>query len=272
MNCEEARRRLHAFHDRALPEPERMDVQHHIACCTTCSEQYQAILDNESRVRAALAEEPVPHGLWPRIRAEIAKLQRASTSRAMPTDRRMRRAWVGAAAIAGAIIVAFNLVIDDAPQTNAPALAPTLANVPVMELRAFIDSRRPVDVESTDPAYLREWFVERVDFSPPTVSANIQDAELIGGRLCFFLARRVASYMYRVDDHLISLYVMPDGGLTEPRGDAVHIGERPATVQRIEGFNHIMWREDGLLYSLVSDLPQDRLLALAGGLAGGLDV
>ena len=136
-----------------------------------------------------------------------------------------------------------------------------------MELRAFLDSRRPVDIESTDPAFLRTWFIERVDFAPPAVTAHVDDAALIGGRLCLFLARRVASYMYRAGGHVISLYVMKEDGLTTPASPVVRVGGREVTLQRTGAFGHMTWREGGLLYSLVSDLPQAHLLEFAGGLS-----
>ena len=73
--------------------------------------------------------------------------------------------------------------------------------------------------------------------------------------------------MYRAGDNVISLYVMKEAGLTVPTNPDIRFGGRLAAVQRIEGFTHIVWREGGLLYSLVSDLPQDRLLQFAGGLS-----
>ena len=136
-----------------------------------------------------------------------------------------------------------------------------LADVPLKELEAFIDSNRSVDVETDDPTRVRAWLARRVDFAPPPAARGSTQIELIGGRLCLFAGRRVASYMYRVQGRLLSIYVMTAAGLSPTGGAEIeHIG-RTVVVIREGRLTQASWTKDGLLYSVVGELSEPRLLA-----------
>jgi len=137
---------------------------------------------------------------------------------------------------------------------------------PVDELRSFIDSGRSVDVATTDPAQLRQWFVPRVDFAPPT-PPTLSDLSLVGGRLCYFFRRRIAAYMYHVDGHVLSLYIMSDQDIELPSRREAMVGGRPAAVRELDEFAHILWRDGKLYYSLVSNQPAARLVPVAQAIA-----
>ena len=136
-----------------------------------------------------------------------------------------------------------------------------LADVPLKELQAFIDSNRPVDVATDDPTRVRAWLAQRVDFAPPPVARGSTQIKLIGGRLCLFAGRRVASYMYRVHGRLLSIYIMASDGLS-PTGDLriEHVG-RTLLFTRDGHLTQASWIKDGLIYSVVGELSEPGLLA-----------
>jgi anti-sigma factor RsiW len=147
------------------------------------------------------------------------------------------------------------------------ALEAHLLAVPVQDLHTFVVSQRSLDMASPDPQHLRQWFHGKVDFSPPLVPRQVGVATLVGGRLCYFLDRRVASFMYSVDGHHLSLYVMPSHGLPSPSRDSGRHAGHTARTYAVQGYTQIIWSHTDLLYSLVSDLPPAALLELARGLA-----
>ena len=132
----------------------------------------------------------------------------------------------------------------------------------IEELRTFVDSRRPLDLVSQDPLELQGWFEGKVDFTPPA-PPMLSELDLVGGRLCFFLDRRIAAYTYVADGHMISLYVMRDAGLGRVGGEAARLAGREVVVGEQAGFQGAFWHSDDLAFALIADLPRDHVLELA---------
>ena len=99
------------------------------------------------------------------------------------------------------------------------------------------------------------------------MAAGRNQIELIGGRLCLFAGRRVASYMYRVQGRLLSIYVMSARGLN-PTGDArIERAGRTLVMTREDHLVQASWSENGLIYSVVGELSEPALLAALDDLA-----
>jgi anti-sigma factor RsiW len=184
------------------------------------------------------------------------KQRLARSLRSLPSSSRPTSAWRRFAATA----VAAALILLVAVTPSGPRRA-ELADVPLKELEAFIDSNRSVDVATDNPMRVRAWLAQRVDFAPPPVARGSKQIELIGGRLCLFAGRRVASYMYRVRGRLLSIYVMTANGLS-PTGRILTGGiGRTLAVTREGQLTQASWIEDGLIYSVVGELSEPELLA-----------
>ena len=256
MDCTSIQGRLHAFLDGELPESESAVSRRHLATCVSCMAEAEEIRLVEARIRAALSPVPETESLWRRITAALERDREAEP--ALPARRWWRRSFLAAATTATSVLVGVML-------WQLTAIAPSgdngshLANVPVMEFQTYIESRRSMDVATADPNQLRSWFATRVDFTPPAPPVSSGKLELLGGRLCYFFDRRVASYMYRVSGHLVSLYVMRGDGLDLSRTAT----ERKRAVLHARGFIDVVWTKGDFLFSLVSDLPEDTLLQIA---------
>jgi anti-sigma factor RsiW len=256
MDCTSIHGRLHAFLDGELRESEAAAIRDHLAICASCLAEAEDIRLVESRIRAALSPVPETEKLWRRISAALERDRESQPSR-------LRRRWwyrsvLAAGAIAASVLVGVMLwqLIATRPSGDN---RPSLASVPVMEFQTYIESRRSMDVATADPAQLRSWFATRVDFTPPAPPAPSGRLELLGGRLCYFFDRRVASYMYRFSGHLVSLYVMRGDGLDFSKTAR----ERRSAVLHAGGFTDVVWTKGDFLFFLVSDLSEDTLLQIA---------
>ena len=263
MTCQDVLERVDLYLDRALRPAERRAVEAHLLVCAGCRAEVEAAEAVETRLRNALGDEAPPHHLWSRIAAHL----RADHSGAERVERRPR-VWrlSRRAAIAASALFAIGVVFAGRRLMTTDVDAAALMRTPVDELRSFIDSGRSVDVATTDPAQLRQWFVPRVDFAPPT-PPTMSDLSLVGGRLCYFFRRRIAAYMYHVDGHVLSLYIMSDQGIELPSRRDAMVGGRSAAVRELDGFAHILWRDGKLYYSLVSNQPAARLVQVAQAIA-----
>jgi anti-sigma factor RsiW len=184
------------------------------------------------------------------------KQRLARSLRSLPSSSRPTSAWRRFAATA----VAAALILLVAVTPSGPRRA-ELADVPLKELEAFIDSNRSVDVATDNPMRVRAWLAQRVDFAPPPVARGSKQIELIGGRLCLFAGRRVASYMYRVRGRLLSIYVMTANGLSSTGRILTDGIGRTLAVTREGQLTQASWIEDGLIYSVVGELSEPELLA-----------
>lgn len=263
MPCEDVRLRLGPYLDGTLSLRESATMQSHLSACQTCHSEMMAVKAFEVQLRDAFRDEAPPAALWSRIAADL----RRQDADAQTVDGRPRVGYQSRrAAIAAAALLAFGVVLAVRRLATVGVDSAELMQAPVGELRSFIDSGRPVDFATADPIVLRGWFTPRVDFTPPA-PVMIPGLTLIGGRLCFFFERRIASYMYGIDGHLVSLYIMSNKGIESPSASSgVTLGTRTAAVREADGFTHVLWKEGPLYYSLVSNQRAARLIELARAL------
>lgn len=231
-------------------------------------------------MRRAHLSEVSPAGLWDRIAQTLdaEDIRIAAARRALPALGRsiaktlaQARYWimpvwrpaVGLAAIATVVatmIVADPLALRKERQLNA------LVREPVNDLITYRVSRRPLDFESGDPHTISEWWADKLDFRPPEPLAEIDGYRLIGGRLCYFLGRRLSALMYRKDEHVVSLYVMSSDQLELPGGGNERIDGWKVSVHEHKGYTSLIWKEGSLAVALVGDLSSKELLRAASDL------
>ncbi len=260
MTCHDVQQHLYDFLDSALDSATGDAVQHHLETCTPCRTAFEATQSIEDQLRHTLREEPVPPTLWPRIQADLDRVVPAAIA---ATTQKRRRPWLWSAALAAVLVLSLGIALLKPVLMRSESLHARLLSVPVNDLHTFVVSQRPLDMASADPQQLRQWFQQKVAFPPPVLPVQVGAAYLVGGRLCYFLERRVASYMYSADGHYVSLYVMPHEGLQQPSDAVRRLRQPQATVHEVQGYTHVIWSHTGLLYSLVSDLPQGQIFAMA---------
>ena len=164
MACQDVLQRVYLYLDRALRPAERRAVEAHLLVCAGCRAEVEAAEAVETQLRNVLRDEAPLHQLWSRIAAHL----RADNSRAQRVERRPSVGRLSRrAAIAASALFAIGVVFAGRRLMTSDIAAAAVMRTPVDELRSFIDSGRSVDVATTDPAQLRQWFVPRVDFAPP---------------------------------------------------------------------------------------------------------
>ncbi len=260
ISCNEVRRRLELYLDGMLEPIEDHAVHAHLLVCGSCRAEAAVADAVETGLRSAVHADAPPQELWSRIAADlraqgsdVARLER------QPRVVRMSRR----AALAATALAAVGIVFAGRRLTTTGIDAVELMQTPVNELRSFVDSGRPVDFATADPAELRQWFAPRVEFAPPTPPAKA-GLTLIGGRLCYFFRRRIAAYMYQSGGHILSLYVMADDDIEPPSDNpGVMLDGRWAAVREVNGFAHVLWNDGRLYYSLVSEQPASRVTDVA---------
>ena len=262
MTCHDVQHQLYPFLDGTLEADHSQAIQNHLAECAACGAKVEQTQRLEDRLRTTFRDEPVPDTLWSRIQADLEVTEPLSDAATSPRRVLLKMPWMWSAAAAAVVILTLSVLLLR-PLWLPATLQARLLSVPVQDLHTFVVSQRAMDITGTASEQVREWFWEKVDFSPPVLPVQAGKAHLVGGRLCHFLDRRVAAFMYRADGRYISLYVMPRQGLDLPPSSGEVLQPMRATVHDVKGYTHILWSRTDLLYSLVSDLPREQLADMA---------
>ena len=256
MTCDRIHGRLEAYVDGRSDAEESRVIRDHLASCTCCRAEVELIGEVEERMREAFLSDVPSASLRQRVDAILTRDRKLEAPRT-----RFGGGWRGALAAAVVLVAVLGAAVMGLGLYSPGASQAGVMTASIEELRTFIDSRRPLDIVSQDPLELRRWFESKVDFTPPPPPL-LPDLDLTGGRLCFFLDRRIAAYMYLADGRAISLYVMREAGLGRPGGEQASLAGRQIAVGELAGFHGAFWRSEELAFALIADLPRDHLLDL----------
>jgi len=248
--CESFQIDLDAFLDRTLTGDRQLEIEQHLQHCNPCRESLQKTQIIEQELRDSSANWLPSENLWSRISDSAARESGRSHSGRGALGQLPRMAVALLLVTVG--VLGFSL-LQKSEQLSSKAVASALVN----EFHTFVVSRRDLDFDDTQPVKVRQWFGNKVDFRVPLPLKSL-DLDLAGGRLCNMFDQRIASFMYRVDDAWVSLYIMRSAVDRKTSGDSQEI--------LLRGYGYIDWENQGLHYSLVGDIPVERLRRIAGQL------
>jgi hypothetical protein len=124
-----------------------------------------------------------------------------------------------------------------------------------------------VQILSSNPTNVQEWFRGRVDFLVHV--PKLRDARFIGGRLCQIKGKRLALLFYEKDGKPLSVFVMNSSlaYLNWKDKDLIENDETFSKIMNEKGSNIIFWRDKGLVFALVSDIEKKELMEIVSGKA-----
>jgi len=197
----------------------------HLRECVRCANAVLATAQMKAAIRGAMDVGPAPASLRARL------TQRRSVQTPW---------WIAAAAVLAAIVVLTPFLLR-----NQPAL-PELVDMHV----TIVGSANPVDVISTDRHTVKPWFEGRVPFAVPVPDLASTPFRLIGGRVVYWRGNQAAYLLIGKAAHRISLFVFRQENAPK------NLGTSPPAVSTLS------WRDDGLLFVAVADVPPGDLAAL----------
>jgi anti-sigma factor RsiW len=237
---------LAARRDGALAPDEVEAVEAHLAECAECAAHDAAARALSATMRQA-SYHRAPPDLASRIRQSLAQPPAAESVVVRPL-RTPRRWFLPLTAAAACLLLAVNLAL----QLQHP-VAPTLAEQVVDDHVRSLMASHLTDVVSSDQHTVKPWFNGKLDLAPPVGDFADRGFALVGGRLDYLAGRPVAALVYRHNEHVINLFVLPGAGTdTIPH----HL--------TLRGYALLTWTKGGLGYWAVSDINPPELDDLAG--------
>ncbi|BDG01612.1 anti-sigma factor family protein [Anaeromyxobacter oryzae] len=250
MDCAELERSLDAYLDGEFEAQEIGEAEAHLSACPRC----RAKVETQARMRTALKAKlrEAMGGTAPGGRAPPQL--RARVEQALARERRplWRRAFAPvpiatmAACAAGALAV---LVVRGGPN-----------ELLVQDAITYHHRSLPLEV---DAASMVPWFTGKLPFRPAPPHLEAGGAAAEGARLSNLQQWPAAYIRYRLPTGQAGLFIVddPERRFDAP-GDEKRLAHGVVRVTKGSGYNVAVWRDDEIVYSLVSDLDETALLQL----------
>jgi anti-sigma factor RsiW len=238
---------LHAYVDGEFAGDESAEVKVHLDSCAACANA--ARIHQSYKEMLLRAAEAAPHSLHDAVRAQLlAEGRQGRWARAFRDPRAVgvAAAAVGAAAwfLAGGLqhplLGRSHTLVEDGVALHARAL--------------------PLDFTASDLGSAQRWLSSKVDFGVHLP----QLGQVQGVRLSSVHSRQAAVVTYTIpqgNGRRVSLLIVDDPE-QQLQGAARRIADREVWLSQARGFNIASWRNDEIVYSLISDLDEQDVLAL----------
>jgi anti-sigma factor RsiW len=233
-SCEQTIERLCQYADGALPEPERAEVDRHLARCRDCQSEVatQRAVRAALRTHAGALREPASVGLRSRVTAMVASPAVLPFRAARPRRASQRWARVVPASLAAGLVLAVGI------GALAPSGTVLAAQLALDHLKCRVIAT--VSPEADPGELARRWQHDRgwpiaVPGSRPELRLS-----LLGLRNCLYHDGTMAHLMYDYRGHRVSLFVMPHREAAAP--DMSLLGQHTLT-----------WAASGRTYAVVAD-------------------
>lgn len=237
--------------DGRLSEPRRSEVAAHVESCARCRREFDALRWVASEMPKQLADAKAPPELLGRVRASLASADRRPLLARIP-----RRAWIGAAIAAAAVLVVFMRGDKSSP---LPALV-------AADFAAYAAGALTLDVRSDDPKTIEAHFTRAgITFPTRVFDLGMMQYRLAGGRVHELGGRASALFAYRGPGDTALVCQMYPGRVSElPAAD--HVRENNGItfyVHRSRNLTLVFWQEGDVVCVLTSSAPVETVVQLA---------
>ncbi len=233
--CADKELLLHGLLDGELDAANALSCEAHLQECPSCAAEFGRLRALRNRLRAPGVAFEAPPELRARVVAALER-ERAGSRMASVPRRRAFAGWVwggSAAALAACLAFVFFVQLPRVRVTD---------ELVASHVRSLLAAHL-VDVETSDRHVVKPWFAGKVDFSPPVLELADHGFPLVGGRLDYIQGRVVAAVVYRRRQHIINVFVWPEGAAAPAGASSRH-----------DGYNVTGWSQRGLQFWAVSDV------------------
>lgn len=256
MDCTELERSVDAYVDGEFDVRERAEADVHLAACARCRGLVLERTAIRAAVRAKLREAMGPAAAAGRAPAELRARIEAGLARGRRPLWRRALSPIPVATLAALAAGVLVVLWWHAGQRRVDLVD-----------AAFASHHRALPPEvyaaSVGEAAIPAWFVGKLDFKPSPPRFGADGVHLVGARLSNLREYSAAYFRYALPRGTAGLFIVDDPDRRfEVAGDAVEVGPRKIRIARGRGYNMAVWRDDKIVYSLVSDLDEAALREL----------
>ncbi len=240
---------LNSYVDGELIGDESSEVSLHLGSCAACTHAVRIQRSFKGALLRAAPTHPAPAALREALRT---RLRAETRSRWAGMLRDPRSVALSAAAVGAAV-----WFLAGGLQHPLFARSPILEDGVAMHAQVL-----PLDYTGSDVGGAQRWLEGKLDFGA-RLPRFPRGPQLQGVRLSHLSSHRAAVATYTVSEgaRRVSLVIVDDPEPVLP-GTARRIANRDVFLSRSRGYNIVSWRNDEIVYSLISDLDERDVLAL----------
>ena len=263
LSCEQCRKYLTFFLDRALGVKESLDVQEHLQECPDCTDLAAAERTMRTVVRQQAAAAPLSEA----EKRQLIRRAMHPRGHRWPWLVTLREAvqWrdVGlGVALAAAVLLVFLNPLRDLLHGNSAARK--FVHETAMAYHTYLDQDVPMEVKTSDDGQLVRWANDVIGHSLYVPCITDKAAQLVGGRLCRLRDRKGLAMRYKHADADLLVFAFRDAALSLPARRMTPTKDGRFYVQHVAGRPVILWQRAGVTYSMVGDIDRQALLRVAG--------
>jgi anti-sigma factor RsiW len=257
--CRETQEHLQDFMDSALPPEQEARLLAHLEACSACSAELALQREMRSRVAAEVPRLEVPAEL----RRKVQEIMTPREARIWGVLPRPALQWGMAAAVLVLISLVSVMLLTRGPRERIPPIVIEAVN----DHRSFAMRVNPPALPTADRQQVRQLVEAKVGFQIDPPIGQRAGLRLVGGDVTYFLDRKVACILYGKGSNLVTLLVFRGEGIDMNQPGIQQVKGVPIYAASYEGTGMILWKQGDLVYSLISELPQDELLGVAKAIA-----
>ncbi len=240
MTCEEVERSIPFFLDDELETDLSLEVEAHVGACEQC----RAVLQREGLLRVTLRRATMSLAAPASLRRSVR--QSIERERAVQSP----SAWRLVPATAAAVVLMV-LVWHGGGSGRAGVDLEAAAERHARDL--------PMDVIAGNVSQVQEYFNGKLPFAVRLPEVPQPLLKSLGGRVTHLRDRDAAYVRYDMPRGRVSVFVYEDTDDDSEVAPLYVVGNRRMLVKQVRGYTVAKWRQAGLTYSMVTDLPEHEL-------------
>ena len=259
--CTDIRSRLNLYLDNELQGDERVEFEYHLRECQSCRSVAQAEKRFLDTIRTAEPLYIASPELTSRVRSVLHLPHRNSANAGRDSHSLRKHRVIATVAAAALLLLLLPILIwrarEREPQSSASSFALMAADTHLRHIRGQL----PLEMMSTEPREVSQWFINKVDFSVKI--PNYQESPgleklytMEGARLVAYRNDYAAYVAYQMNGHPISLVITSDSVGQTSGGEEIKAKGLVFHYNAIHGLKVLTWSDRGLTYALVSDLEE----------------
>ncbi|MBS2024716.1 MAG: zf-HC2 domain-containing protein [Deltaproteobacteria bacterium] len=267
FDCRDIGGLLSAWVDGELMPDEKADFEAHLLSCQACSLAARSHVGLKAAVRRSGPIRKAPASLRKSVtdKLEVASRETAG-ARALRFISAMEPRTVAIAASLVGVLTWFGM-----GGLRQPVIGSVSSNVVhghALEDGVALHARTlPLDFTGSDVGAVQQWLQSKLDYGVQLprfpARSGARTPALQGVRLSTVSARPAAVVSYTMpDEHSKVSLVIIDDPSGEPMGEARQFEGHQVWVAKNRGFNVATWKNDEVVYSLISDLDERDILDL----------